>query len=214
MGSWKCYHCKSKNDDKVKNCKRCNAYYYKKEEKDMECKKQKHKKVYTSGPISNAAAGAQVAQELWVSATNFDKDSVQVKVEVLNWGDPAISAGLMTTPVGMAVPMKAMAVPVMPAEKTKIPCHQTQHFFADLLNGGPMATPVLSFEIRITVISKDPDAKVVFNAVSYSAEAEAAEPVEEIDVLGLEEEEEEPAAGAAVTAAVFSFKDFVLLEKK
>ncbi|MCM3789835.1 hypothetical protein M3221_22840 [Domibacillus indicus] len=181
----------------------------------MECKKQKHKKVYTTGPISNAAAGAQVAQELWVSATNFDKDSVQVKVEVLNWGDPAISAGLMTTPVGMAVPMKAMAVPVMPAEKTKIPCHQTQHFFADLLNGGPMATPVLSFEIRITVISKDPDAKVVFNAVSYSAEAEAAEPVEEIDVLGLEEEEEEePAAGAAVTAALFSFKDFVLLEKK
>ncbi|WP_050181963.1 hypothetical protein [Domibacillus robiginosus] len=180
----------------------------------MECKDKKHKRVYTSGPISNAtSAAAQAAQELWVSVTNFDKNAVEVKVEVLNWGDPAISAGLATTPVGMAVPMKAMAVPVMPAEKTKIPCHQTQHFFGDLLTGGPLATPVLSFEIRITVLSKDDDAKVVFNAVSYSAEA--AEPEEEeVDVLGLEEEEEEPEAAATVTAAMFTFKDFVLLEKK
>lgn len=179
----------------------------------MECNEKKHKKVYTSGPISNStAAAAQAAQELWVSVTNFDKHAVGVKVEVLNWGDPAISAGLATTPVGMAVPMKVMAVPVMPAEKTKVPCHQTQHFFADLLTGGPLATPVLSFEIRVTIISKDPDAKVVFNAVSYSAEAVEPE-VEEVDALELEEEEE-PEAGATVTAALFSFKDFVLLEEK
>ncbi|WNS80351.1 hypothetical protein RRU94_23020 [Domibacillus sp. DTU_2020_1001157_1_SI_ALB_TIR_016] len=210
MDSWKCDYCKKENDYDEERCEHCGAYYDEEEDEYMECKKKMHKKVYTSGPISNSTAGgAQAAQELWVSATGFD--NCLVKVEVLNWGDPAVSAGLTTTPPGMAVPMKAMVVPVMPAEKVKVTSCQTQHFFADLLTGGPLATPVLSFEIRVTVMCEDLDAKVLFNAVAYSAEA--AEPVvDELDVLGLEEEEEEPAAGTAVTTVVFSFKDFVMIE--
>jgi hypothetical protein len=241
MNGWECHHCKSKNDHGVKNCKRCNAYYYGKGDEHMDCEKKKYKKVYTSGPISNATSeSGSVGQELWVSVANYEKQSVTVKVEVLNWGDPALSAGLpVCTTMGLGVPMNAMAVPVMPAEKVKIPSYQVQHFFVDLLAGGPAIMPeILSYEIRVTVISKDPHAKVVFNAVSYSVEAELLEE-DELDLLSEieeeeeeveeekeeveeeeeeveeeveKEEEEEVEAAIAVTASVLSFKDFVLLK--
>ncbi|WP_046175727.1 hypothetical protein [Domibacillus indicus] len=195
----------------------------------MNFKKRKVKKLYTSGPVINAT-NAQAAQELWVSVMNFDHSEVKVEVEVLNWGDPAVSSGLVTTPAGMAIPMKAMAVPVMPAEQVKVPAWQTQHFFADLLTGAPLAGPVLSFEIRVTVITDDPQANVVFNAAILAAEAEELPEAEEADedeaeaaelteLVAEEEEEEaedeaEAEAAASVTAAFVPFKDFVLLELK
>ncbi len=183
----------------------------------MDYKKKKFVKVYTSGPITNStAAAAQVAQELWVAVTNFGKQAVKVKVEVFNWGDPAVSAGLTTTPVGMAVPMNAMSVAVMPAEKVKVPAWRTQQFFADLLTGGPMCTPVLTYEVRVTVFSNEPDAEVVFNAVAFSAgAAEAEEPhVEEEEPVEEEPEAPEAPEAAPVTAALIPFKHFVLLKSE
>ncbi|MCP3762344.1 hypothetical protein NLX67_08065 [Domibacillus sp. A3M-37] len=178
----------------------------------MDYENKKYKKVYTSGPIVIVnREGAKAAQDLWVSVTNFSKQPVTVKIEVFNWGDPAVSAGLTTVPLGMSVPMKAMSVPVMPAENAEIHGSQTKHFFADLLATGPLAIPVFSYEIRVTVISHDSEDKVIFNAAFYSTELEEQE---EEDVLDLEEpvEEEEEEMPPRMEALLL-LRDFMLLEE-
>jgi hypothetical protein len=113
-------------------------------------------KVYTSGVLSNndSGIGVQLAQDLFVSVTNFGDRPVSVKVEVFNWGEPITSAqppGTPTTPI---------AVTVIPGEEIQIPAGTTQHFYANI-------NLVPSFEVRVTIRhSKHSQGQVVFNAVS------------------------------------------------
>ncbi|OES45332.1 hypothetical protein [Domibacillus iocasae] len=181
----------------------------------MEYEEKKHKKVYTSGPIAMAnREGVKAVQDLWVSVTNFSKHPVTVKVEMFNWGDPAVSAGLTTVPLGMSVPMNAMSVPVMPAENAEIHGSQTKHFFADLLATGPLSISVFSYEIRVTVISDDCEDQVIFNAAFYSTELEDPEETEEPEEPVEEEEEEEEEGGLPPRLeALLLHKDFMLLEE-
>jgi hypothetical protein len=219
MSNWKCDHCKHDNDKDAKNCKRCNSHHSHKEDKHDDHKHDMHKKrkkVYTSGVIANTdREDNQAAQDLYVSVTNFSEHPVTVKVEVFNWGNPNVSAGLAGSPMpGMPMPMGAKRVTVMPDERVKIPGCKTQHFHADLtMDGNP--NDVLSFEVRVTVISKGHEGKVVFNAVSYSLQEllEEQDPGDihiDEEVLGEEGEEEE--ATPPRTEALVVFKDFVLLE--
>lgn len=216
MNSWKCCQCKNENACNEKNGRCCNAGCCRKEENHKDGEKKRHERVYTSGPISNSIVGrTQVAQELWLCVTNFSNHPITVKAEVLNWGDPAVSAGLSAFSSGMtALPMNAITVAVMPSATIEVPGFRTQYFFSDLLTGGPLATEVLSFEIRVTVTSSDPHAKVVFNAVAYSA---AETPESELEgFFDLEEADMEEVFEAAAPFTTISvlFKDFVLVKNK
>ncbi|OMP66687.1 hypothetical protein [Domibacillus epiphyticus] len=218
MTNWKCSHCKHDNDKNTKNCKRCNSYHSWKGDKhddDKHKKPKKRKRVYTSGVIANTDLGGDpAAQSLYVAVTNFSEHPITAKVEVFNWGDPNISAGLPPTAIpGLPMPMGETRVMVAPGERLKVPDCKTQHFHADLV---ACVAPALSFEVRVTIITKDDDAKFVFNAVTYSnadadADADAELPVEDI-LDPADPGDPEPAGGAPRTEALVMFKDFVLMD--
>jgi hypothetical protein len=129
-----------------------------------------YEKVYTSGVIVNddSEEGVTVAQDLYVSITNFGDRPVFVKVEVFNWGDADTSA----TPPG--TPTTPLAVMVTPAEEFQIPAGTTQHFYANLFPN--LETAVKSFEVRVTIQHrKHPQSQVVFNAVSVDRDGDFLE---------------------------------------
>ncbi|MGM7719624.1 hypothetical protein [Metabacillus sp. Hm71] len=117
-----------------------------------------YQKVYTSGVIANDSTQTtegNIAEDLYVSLTNFGNHSAFVKVEVFNWGDPDNSAsppGTSTSPV---------AVTVLPAEEFEIPSGKTQHFYANI-------ALVESYEVRVTILNSNYNRKVVFNATAVN----------------------------------------------
>ncbi|KAB7707415.1 hypothetical protein F9802_06590 [Bacillus aerolatus] len=102
----------------------------------------------------SAEGDANIAQDLYVSVTNFGDRRVSVKVEVFNWGDADTSAAPPGTPTN------PMAVQVLPGAQVQIPAGRTQHFFANI-------SAVDSYEVRVTILSnKRHNGQVVFNAVA------------------------------------------------